>query len=133
MQTLPPAERPLVYQRLVDAFAAVAPGAQTLEERWSWLMAAHVVGQHQAALHFDSHRRMLGLAHESRDWREVAGQLLRIALLPFGHLLGKLPAGNIGRATVGVTQVMEPPEPVQRLVDWALLAVRMPAITRPPA
>jgi hypothetical protein len=132
MQTLPAAERPLVYQRLVAACAAVAPGSATLEERWSWLMAAHVVGQHHVGLHFDSHRRMLGLARESRDWREAAGQLLRIALLPLGHLLGKIPAGNIGRATVGVTRVMEPPEAVQRLVDWAVLAVRMPALSHPP-
>lgn len=133
MHSLPPAERPLVYRRLVAAFVAATPGAQSLEERWSWLMAAHVVGQHDVALHFDSHRRMLGLARESRDWGEAVGQLLRIALLPLGHLLGKIPSGNIGRATVGVMRAMEPPEPVQRLVDWAVLAVRMPASTRPSA
>jgi hypothetical protein len=131
MDFLPAAERPLVYERLVHGFAAVTPSA-SLEERWVWLMAAHVVGQHQVGLHFDSHRRMLGLAHETRDWREVAGQVLRIGLLPLGHLLGRIPLGNIGRATVGVTRVMEPPEAVQRLVDWAVLAVRIPALKRPP-
>ena len=133
MQNLAAAERPLVYARLVDGAAATDPSTRTLEERWTWLMAAHVVGQHQVGLHFDSHRRMLELAHETRDWREVAGQLLRIGLLPLGHLLGKIPRGNIGRATVGVTQAMEPPEAVQRLVDWATLAVRIPALSRPAA
>jgi len=133
MESLAAAERPLVYERLVRAFAAMPAHADTLEDRWSWLMAAHVVGQHQARLHFDSHRRMLGLARESRDAREVAGQLLRIALLPLGHLLGKIPLGNVGRSTVAVTQVMEPPEAVQRLIDWAVLAVRMPSLSRPPA
>lgn len=133
MHSLAPAERPLVYRRLVAACAAATPGRLSLEERWSWLMAAHVVGQHDVALHFDSHRRMLGLARESRDWAEVAGQLLRIVLLPLGHLLGRIPAGNVGRATVGVMRVMDPPEPVQRLVDWAVLSVRVPAATRPPA
>ena len=122
MHQLPAGERPLVYERLVRGFAAVPAVPQSLDERWVWLMAAHVVGQHQARLHFDSHRRMLGLAKETRDWGEVAGQALRIALLPLGHLLGKIPRGNIGRATVGVTQVMEPPETVQRLIDWAVLA-----------
>ena len=131
MHSLPAAERPLVYQRLVRAFAAVAPSPLAGEERWAWLMAAHVVGQYKASLHFDSHRRMLLLARQTRDWREAAGQVMRIALLPLGHLLGKLPHGNIGRATVRVTQVMEPPEQVQRLIDWAVLAVRIPALTRP--
>ncbi len=131
MDSLAAAERPLVYERLVRGFAAMDPGAHSLEERWSWLMAAHVVGQHQVALHFDSHRRMLGLAGETHDWREMAGQLLRIALLPLGHLLGRIPLGNIGRSTVGVTARMEPPEPVQRLIDWAVLAVRIPELSKP--
>lgn len=133
MDALAAAERPLVYERLVRGFADTGRCAQSLEERWSWLMAAHVVGQHHVALHFDSHRRMLELARETRDWRELAGQLLRIFLLPLGHLLGRIPFGNIGRSTVGVTARMEPPEPVQRLIDWAVLAVRIPALSKPPA
>lgn len=133
MHDLAAAERPLVYERLVRSFCAVKPSPFALEERWTWLMAAHVVGQHEAGLHLDSHKRMLELAHESRDWSEVGGQVLRIALLPLGHLLRRIPRGNIGRATVGVTQVMEPPEDVQRLIDWAVLAVRIPGTTRPPA
>ena len=131
MHTLRAAERPLVYERLLRGFASVNPAPSSLEERWAWLMAAHVVGQHEAGLHFDSHRRMLGLARETRDWGEVLGQLLRIALLPLGHALGKIPLGNVGRSTVGVTRVMDPPEPVQRLIDWAILAERIPALTRP--
>ena len=75
---------------------------------------------------------MLDLARETGDWGELAGQLLRMALLPLGHLLGRIPLGNIGRSTVGVTAVMEPPETVQRLIDWAVLAVRIPALSKPP-
>jgi hypothetical protein len=131
MDSIAAAERPLVYERLVREFTAIRADARNLEERWSWLMAAHVIGQHQARLHLDSHGRMLALARETRNWREVAGQLLRIALLPLGHLLGRLPLGNVGRSTVGITQVMEPPEAVQRLIDWALLAVRLPLLSRP--
>ena len=130
MHTLRAAERPLVYERLVRGFASVRPTPFSLEERWVWLMAAHVVGQHQPGLHFDSHRRMLHLARETRDWGEVAGQVLRIALLPLGHLLGRIPLGNVGRSTVGVTRVMDPPEAVQRLIDWAILAVRLPGMAK---
>jgi hypothetical protein len=131
MDTLAAAERPLVYECLVRGFTSVKPSDQNLDERWTWLMAAHVVGQHEAGLHFDSHKRMLGLAHETRDWSELRGQVLRIGLLPLGHMLGRIPLGNIGRSTVGVTRVMEPPEPVQRLIDWAVLAVRLPEMSRP--
>lgn len=133
MDSLAAAERPLVYERLVRGFAETGRAAHALEERWSWLMAAHVVGQHHVGLHFDSHRRMLGLARETNDWREVAGQLLRLSLLPLGHLVGRIPLGNIGRSTVGVTARMEPPESVQRLIDWAVLAVRIPALSKPAA
>ncbi|HZY17163.1 MAG TPA: DUF3703 domain-containing protein [Ramlibacter sp.] len=122
MDTLTPTERQEVYATLVrGAERAASPAA-----RWEWLMAAHVVGQQQVRLHFDSHRRMLRLAAECSDPREVVGQLLRITLLPLGHLLRRIPRGNIGRATVGVTQVMEPPEPVQMLIDWAVLGARLP-------
>ena len=126
MDSLTLHERRVVYARLVRGFADTALAEIDLDAQWTWLMAAHVVGQHEPALHFDSHRRMLALARQTRDWKEVAGQLLRIALLPLGHLLRRIPAGNIGRATVPVTQVMRPPETVQVLIDWATLATRLP-------
>ena len=63
--------------------------------------------------------------------RELEGRRLDVALLPIGHLVGRIPRGNIGRATVPVTQVMDPPEAVQRLIDWAVLGVRIPALSRP--
>jgi hypothetical protein len=119
-------ERRKVYSCLLRGAATAREGAQGAGELWDWLMAAHVVGQLDPALHFDSHRRMARLARESGDWREFAGQLLRIALLPFGHLLGRIPEGNIGRATVGVSRRMMPPEPVQVLIDWAVLGTRIP-------
>ena len=126
MDSLAAAERPLVYERLVRALGSTEGAVASVEERWSWLMAAHVVGQHQVPLHFDSHRRMLALARETRDWGEVAGQLLRMALLPLGHLLGRIPLGNIGRSTVPITREMQPPETVQVLIDWATLATKLP-------
>ena len=41
---------------------------------------------------------MLALAARERDVRETAGQLFRILLVPLGHLSGRLPLGNPGRA-----------------------------------
>jgi hypothetical protein len=126
MDTLSPDERRIVYARLVRGFADTASDNQPLESQWEWLMAAHVVGQHDPGMHFDSHCRMLALAKRTRDWVEVAGQVLRIGLLPLGHLLQRIPHGNVGRATVPVTQVMQPPDRVQVLIDWATLATVLP-------
>lgn len=125
MLVLTPHERHQVYACLLRGAARCTSAPQANREHWDWLMAAHVVGQHDATLHFDCHRRMAGLARDNGDWPEFAGQLLRLALLPLGHLLGRVPEGNIGRASVGVTHRMVPPEPVQVLIDWAVLGTRI--------
>jgi hypothetical protein len=103
------------YRRLVDRL----PQAADAEACWRLLMAAHVVGQSDFRLHGDSHLRMLRQAVRERDLREVAGQLLRLALVPLGHALRRLPAGNIGRATVSAFRPMVPPPEVAALVRWA--------------
>ncbi len=126
MDTLTSAERRIVYARLVRGYADTAAAGETGGVLWTWLEAAHVVGQHDPGLHLDSHRRMLGLASARRDWREAAAQVQRIVLLPFGHLLRRIPAGNTGRGNVPVTRRMQPPETVQVLIDWAVLATKLP-------
>jgi hypothetical protein len=126
MDLLTADERRIVYARLVRGHAETAYSGQPLEMQWTWLMAAHVVGQHDPGMHFDSHRRMLALARSTRDWREAMGQVVRLALLPLGHLLRRIPMGNIGRSTVPITQEMQPPDTVQVLIDWATLATKLP-------
>lgn len=87
-----------VYELLLNGFHASA--GQDAEVRWRWLMAAHVVGQHFFRLHWNSHTTMLRFALDSGDYSEAAGQLFRLSLVPVGHLLNRLPEGNVGRATV---------------------------------
>ena len=45
--------------------------------------------------------------------------LLRLSLVPVGHALGRLPAGNVGRATVSALRPMQPPPEIAALVAWA--------------
>ncbi len=71
-------------------------------QRWRLLEAAHVFGQGRLGPHWQTHVLMLCFAVNQREWREAAGQLLRLALVPLGHLSGRLPPGNPGRATVSV-------------------------------
>jgi len=62
---------------------------------------------------------MLRLALSNRDWGEVAGQGFRLALVPLGHALGRLPAGNIGRSTVSAFQPMTLSPQTRRLIAQA--------------
>ena len=103
------------HDRLVSRLEQTADPAQ----RWRLLMAAHVAGQYRLRLHWDSHVRMLRQAWRERDLREVAGQLLRLALVPLGHAFQRLPAGNGGRATVSACAPMQPPPDVEALLRWA--------------
>lgn len=106
-----------LYAHLVEGFQANRD--QTTEDRWKWLMAAHIVGQLEFRLHVHSHSLMLAFAVRTRDWAEAAGQLFRLALVPIGHAAGRLPGGNIGRATVNAFQPMPLSPAMQQLIDEA--------------
>ena len=73
---------------------------------------------------------MLRHALQLRDVNEIAGQLLRLALVPAGHLLDLLPRGNTGRATVPATLPMEMPPAVALLIGQALRATRDKPVQR---
>lgn len=60
---------------------------------------------------------MLSIAVALRDWREVRGQVLRIAIIPIGHLLARLPRGNTGAANVSAFAPMAIPPDIERLLD----------------
>ncbi|MPS93227.1 DUF3703 domain-containing protein [Comamonas sp.] len=114
------AQRRAAFAHLLHRFHS----SQDLEpaQRWLLLEASHVLGQQLLGLHWRSHCWMLRHALQLRDAREVAGQLLRLALLPAGHLLDRLPRGNTGRATVPATLPMDMPPAVSVLIAEALRA-----------
>ena len=110
--------RRAAFDHLLTSFARQpdAPPAH----RWRWLEAAHVLGQTSLPLHWRSHTAMLRYALALRDAREAAGQLLRLALVPLGHLLARLPLGNIGRSHVSAFRPMVPAAEVTVLMQKAL-------------
>jgi hypothetical protein len=81
------------------------------------LERAHVLGQRDFARHWQVHGLMLRAAWDLADSREVRGQLLRLALVPLGHLAGRLPQGNTGRSNVSAFEPMEIEPEVRRLLD----------------
>ena len=103
------------YARLIQE----ARAASCTEQAWLCLEAAHVVGQHHLRPHVQTHAHMLGLAWRTRDWPEAAGQVFRLALVPLGHLSGRLPLGNPGRATVGAFRARPMRPELTALIDRA--------------
>lgn len=99
--------RPFVSQELTAAAAARRHGA--IAAAWIALERAHILSQPSAWLHTRVHWSMLTLAIRTRDARELAGQVLRIAVAGIGSLIGRFPRGNTGRARVPMNQPMPIP------------------------
>lgn len=81
------------------------------------LERAHVLGQRRIDRHLYVHWRMLGIGLARSDWREVRGQLWRLLLSPFGHLLGRLPLGNTGGANISAFVSLPIDAELQALLD----------------
>lgn len=88
----------------------VARSADDREAAWRALERLHILSQTAFWPHIRSHLEMLGYAVVLRDGKEVAGQLVRLALAPLGNITGRLPIGNTGRTNVSAFQPMEIPE-----------------------
>lgn len=116
---IPPWRRQAV-EHLLAAFAT--SNHQPPAQRWQWLEAAHILGQPLLDLHWRTHWAMLQMAWQQGDGREVLGQTLRLALVPLGHGLQRLPAGNTGRARVNALRPLPPSAPLVALIDAALAA-----------
>ncbi len=108
------------YARLVHE----ARVAGSTEQAWLYLEAAHVVGQLHLKPHLQTHALMLDLAWRTRDWPEAAGQVLRLALVPLGHLSGRLPLGNPGRSTVSAFEPLPVRQELAELIAQAAQPLR---------
>lgn len=112
------------FAHLLRRFRASAD--EPTPQRWRYLEAAHVLGQNRLDLHWRSHWHMLRFALRLGDGREARGQLARLALTPLGHLVRRLPQGNIGRANVPALQPMVPSPAVRACITAAMAATQPP-------
>lgn len=115
---------PQTLARLIAQFRATPHHEPS--RRWLLLEAAHVVGQMRFLPHLHVHALMLHFAWTTRDWREVAGQVVRLTLVPLGHALGRLPIGNPGRSNVSAFQ----PMPVRPDIAHAIATASAEALGR---
>jgi Co/Zn/Cd efflux system component len=116
----PPAETLSLRSRAVQllsaemrAFNAARSAGQT-DGAWRALEPAHIVAQPFLTLHVANHWHMLRFALRLKDWREVSGQLFRLALAPLGALTGRIPIGNTGRASVSAFAPMTIPDDLKQ-------------------
>jgi Protein of unknown function (DUF3703) len=84
--------------------------ANDVVKAWSALERAHILSQPYLGPHLTNHWAMLGFAAAQRDVKEMIGQVVRLALAPLGALTGRIPIGNIGRATVSAFKPMPIPD-----------------------
>jgi Protein of unknown function (DUF3703) len=89
-------------QASFDREMAAARGARIVSasEEFRRLERAHVLGQAATALHVTAHVAMLRWAVRQGDYRELLGQIVRVAGAITKTALGWIPSGNTGGANV---------------------------------
>lgn len=108
---------PILYAHLMKKYRESAP--HDLADQWLLLETLHVVSQTQFIAHLRVHDLMLHQAWRTRDWAEVSGQILRLLLVPLGHLTGRLPLGNSGRSDISPFKPMPPRRDMAEVVAQA--------------
>lgn len=108
--------------RLKQAFAAEMRQARQyfdageLDQAFSHLQRAHILGQRDTVRHTYSHWWMLRVGLRRRDRREMLGQVTRIvASLLFSRIW--VPVGNTGGANVSPIKPMPIPEDLRALLQ----------------
>lgn len=94
--------------------AKTAIAAQAFETAWIALQRAHILGQRDAISHALVHWKMLKLACQQKDFREVAGQILPTVLaVPLTLVSGQLRFLRGGRVNADNSREMAIPEDIQ--------------------
>jgi hypothetical protein len=116
---------PEMNEAIEAGLASARQSAQAgdLTGAWSALERAHIVSQPALRPHLRVHCAMFDLAIANGDLGEAFGQINRLALAPLGHVLGRTPWGNPGRATVSKFARAPLPDDVARLYAQAGIKV----------
>jgi Protein of unknown function (DUF3703) len=107
--------RPHIEHELQQATAFEEAGQ--LEQAFTHLERAHILGQQDTYWHVKIHQEMLHLGAKRGDSQEVAGQMLRIVGAATKTPLGIYPTGNTGGANVSPIKPMPIPADLQAVLD----------------
>ncbi len=116
---------PAMNEAIEAGLASARQSAQAgdLAGAWASLERAHIVSQPALRPHLRVHCTMFDLAIADGDFGEAFGQITRLALAPLGHVLGRTPWGNSGRATISKFARAPLPDDVSRLYAQAGIKV----------
>ena len=75
---------------------------------------AHILSQLSVFAHLRVHFIMLVFAFKRMDFKEIAGQVLRVFVTIPGHIIGRIPWGNTGWTDVKLTMPLPIPEDLKQ-------------------
>lgn len=78
---------------------------------------AHILSQKRWDYHLWVHYLMLRYAWGQKDLKEIFGQVLRLLLTIPGHLINRLPKGNIGWSSVHFNKEMPIPNEFKKYFE----------------
>lgn len=76
---------------------------------------AHIIAQRSLGLHLFVHFAMLCYSLRLFHFKEVFAQTLRLFVTIPGHAFGKIPTGNTGWSSAGLTKKMAVPKDLEHL------------------
>lgn len=106
-------------KKFIDAEVAEAEKSiaeNNLEQAFYRLERAHVLGQAITYEHTRVHFLMLKIGWKRKDWREIFGQIFRIAGASTKTPFGIYPQGNTGGANVSPFRPMPIPHDLQLIL-----------------
>ena len=78
---------------------------------------AHILGQAFVWEHTLSHLWMLKIGIETKNFKEIWGQVLRIPAGIIGSAIGVIPVGNTGGSNVSAVKPMAIPDDLKRILE----------------
>ncbi len=112
--TMPPGLKPYYNKELENYKTEISKA--DLQNAWSYLERAHIIGQPWFVQHSYVHWMMLRFGIKIKNTKEILGQLPRLLIGGVKSFVGKIPTGNTGGANVPPLRKMEIPEDIKSMM-----------------
>ncbi|WP_298323310.1 DUF3703 domain-containing protein [uncultured Dokdonia sp.] len=104
------------YDKEIESYR-VALKEQNWSTAWQHLERSHVIGQSYPFEHSYSHWLMLNFGFKQKDFKEVAGQLIRLLVGGWKSFINHVPKGNTGGSNVPPLKKMEVPADLKFILN----------------
>ena len=111
---MPESLKPFYVEELVRY--GIAWNRQEVDTAWYHLERAHIIGQRYPFQHTETHWKMFLLGIQTRNFKEIVGQLIRLVFGALLSFINKIPIGNVGSSRVSMIKSQPIPEDLQKLL-----------------